>query len=113
MNAPLGEGYHAAAMEVLPAAALAGLSVAALLLARRVRALLADVAELSGRVTELATRLDVAEHDAAGALARTEIAESVLLDKGLADEEDLEAARRRFGDDAPPPADVRGDGELH
>ncbi|HEX9399610.1 MAG TPA: hypothetical protein VF912_05830 [Anaeromyxobacter sp.] len=99
-------------MEVLATAALAGLSVAALLLARRVRALLVDVAELSGRVTELAARLDATEHDAAGALARTEVAELVLLDKGLADEEDLEAARRRFGDDVPP-ADVRGDGELH
>jgi hypothetical protein len=99
-------------MEALPAAALAALSVAALLLARRVRALLAEVAALSARVTELAARLDVAEQDAAGAVARTEIAETVLLEKGLADEEDLEAARRRFGDE-PPPANVRGDGELH
>jgi hypothetical protein len=38
--------------------------------------------------------------------------ESVLLEKGVADEEDLEAARRRFGDDAV--RYVRGrDGEIH
>ena len=99
-------------MEALPAAALAGLSIAAWLLARRVRTLLVELAQLAERVTELSRRLDAAEHDAAGALARTEVAESVLLDKGLADEEDLEAARRRFGDDAAA-AVARGDGDLH
>ena len=62
------------------------------------------------RVEELSTRLGAAEQDAAGALAQTEVAETVLLDKGLADEEDLEAARRRFDGS---PAAVREDGELH
>ncbi len=82
------------------AAALAGLSVLSFLLVRRVRGLLADVAGLSERVKELSTRLDAAEQDVQDALARTEVAETVLLDKGLADEEDLEAARSRFGTDA-------------
>jgi hypothetical protein len=99
-------------MEALPAAALAGVSIAAWLLARRVRTVLAELAQVTERVTELSRRLDAAEHDAAGALARTEVAESVLLDKGLADEEDLEAARRRSGDEAAA-AVARGDGDLH
>ena len=97
-------------MEPLPAAALAGLSVAAFVLARRVRALLGQVAELSARVDGLAARLAAAEDDVAGAFERAEVAENVLLDKGLADEEDLEAARRRpEGADA----DARGNGDLH
>ena len=82
-------------VEPFPAAALAGLSVVALLLARRVRALLGDASALSARVDELAARLAVAEQEVADARARTEAAETVLLDKGLANEEDLEAARRR------------------
>ncbi len=86
-------------MDALAAAALAGLSVLSFLLVRRVRGLLADVAGLSERVKELSTRLDTAEQDVQSALARTEVAETVLLDKGLADEEDLEAARSRFGTD--------------
>ena len=82
-------------MDPLPAAALAGLSVVALLLARRVRALVAAVTELTARVDGLTARVAVAEQDVADASVRTEVAETVLLEKGLADEEDLEAARRR------------------
>jgi hypothetical protein len=99
-------------MEPIAAAALAGLSLVAILLARRVRALGAALADVNERVGELAARLEATEHDVAGALARTEVAETVLLEKGLADEEDLEAARRRFGAEAPP-ADHPRDGELH
>jgi hypothetical protein len=98
------------AVHPLPAAALAGLSVVALLLARRVRALQGEVAELRERVDGIASRLAVAEDDVQGALARTEVAEIVLLEKGIADEEDLEAARGR-PDDAPA-GDVPRD-DLH
>ena len=97
-------------MDSLPAAALAGLSVVAFLLARRVRALLAEVSDLQARVDGLAARLAAAEEDVQGALARTEVAETVLLEKGLADEEDLEAARRRS--DEAPGGDVPRD-DLH
>lgn len=95
-------------MDPLPAAALAGLSIVALLLARRVRALAAELAELREQVDGLSSRLAGAEQDVAGALERTEVAETVLLDKGIADEEDLEAARRR-----PPGSDGDVTGELH
>ncbi len=99
-------------MDVLAATALAGLSAIAFLLVRRVRGLLADVADLSERLGEVSTRLEAAEHDVAGALARTEVAETVLLDKGLADEDDLEAARRRFGE-GHASGEVGRDGDLH
>lgn len=82
-------------MEPLPAAALAGLSVVAFVLARRVRALTGELAAVREQVDGLASRLATSEQDTATALERTEVAETVLLDKGLADEEDLEAARRR------------------
>ncbi len=96
-------------MDVLSAAALAGLTVLSFLLVRRVRGLGAEVETLSERVQDLAARLDAAERDVSAAVGRTEVAETVLLEKGLADEDDLEAARRRF-DEA---ASSAGDGELH
>ncbi len=107
MLAPFRAGTMAG-VDPLPAAALAGLSVIALILARRVRALAGELADLRERVDGLATRLETAEDDVAGALERTEVAEIVLLDKGLADEEDLEAARRR-SDDASAAALARDD----
>ncbi len=112
MNAPAGACSIAPMVVLATAAALAGLSTISFLLVRRVRGLLADVAALAERLKEVSTRLEAAEQDVAGALARTEVAETVLLDKGLADEEDLEAARRRFGD-GHGSAEVRGDGDLH
>ncbi|HEY6003026.1 MAG TPA: hypothetical protein VIV57_09125 [Anaeromyxobacter sp.] len=78
---------------------------------RRVRDLQGDVRALAERVRELSVRLDATEQDAASALAQADVAESVLLEKGVADEDDLEAARARSGGEA---GYVRGrDGELH
>lgn len=85
-------------MDALPAAALAGLSIVALLLARRVRALTGEISDLRAELDGVSSRLAAAEQDVVTALERTEVAETVLLDKGLADEEDLEAARRRPGE---------------
>jgi outer membrane murein-binding lipoprotein Lpp len=97
-------------MDALASAALAGLSALAFVLVRKVRVLARDVAELSGRVHELSGRLQGAEQDVAAAVGRAEVAEAVLLEKGLADEEDLEAARRRSGEAAHDSA--RG-GDVH
>ncbi len=76
-----------------------------------------EVGVLNDRIRELASRVEAAEADVAHAVTRTEIAESLLLDKGIADEEDIEAARRRFDGGDPAPASPRyvpgRDGELH
>lgn len=56
----------------------------------------ATVASLEERLRELTMRVDVAEHDAVAASSHAEVAESVLLEKGYADADDLEAARRRL-----------------
>jgi hypothetical protein len=82
---------------------------------RRERSLAAEMTALSERVRELATRIEAAEADVAHAVTQAEIGESLLLEKGIADEEDIEAMRRRF-DGEPPSAGgyVRGrDGDLH
>ncbi len=97
-------------MQLLAAAAVASLAFVTVLLARRIRALDAETLRLAEQVRELSARLEAAEHGAEGALARVEIAEAVLLDKGVADEEDLEAARARFAGEA---ADVPREGELN
>jgi hypothetical protein len=79
---------------------------------RRVRDLNGEVSALAERVRELSARLEATEHDAASALARADVAESVLVEKGVADEDDLEAARARSGSGEP--GYVRGrDGDLH
>src|SRR5512138_3199841 len=80
---------------------LALLAALSLELVRRLRALAGEVAALTERVHELSTRLESTEHDAANALAQADVAECVLLDKGIFDEEDLEEARARStGSDA-------------
>ena len=90
---------------------LALLAALSLELVRRLRALAGEVAALTERVHDLSTRLESTEHDAANALAQADVAECVLLDKGVFDEEDLEEARARSGV-AEPPARPR-DGELN
>lgn len=97
-------------MSILVAAALALATALVALLARRVHALEGEVAGLAETVGELSVRLDAAERDAATALARADVAESVLLEKGLADEDDLEAARARS---TGPEAGGAREGDLH
>lgn len=84
-------------------------------LRRRERLLAAEVGMLTERIEELSARVEAAEADVAHALTQTEIAESLLVEKGVADEDDIEAVRQRYvADDAPPPAFVRGrDGDPH
>jgi hypothetical protein len=84
-------------MPALVLAVLALPSAALVWLARRERALVAELATVRARLDELTARLDGAEQDVARALTQAEIAESVLVEKGVADEEDLEAMRERFG----------------
>jgi hypothetical protein len=79
---------------------------------RRIRTQDAQLEALQERLRELSARLDATEQDAANALAQADIAESVLLDKGVADEEDLEAARARTTTDAFGHPRARSD-ELH
>src|SRR5512133_1914095 len=92
--------------------ALALLAALSLELVRKLRALATEVATLTERVHEVSGRLEVAEQDAASARAQADVAECVLLDKGIFDEEDLEEARARSGGAPESPARPP-DGELN
>ena len=84
---------------------------------RRERRLTGELTELTERIRELAARVEAAEADVAHAVTQSEISESLLLEKGIADEEDIEAARRRFDGGEPSASSSRyvpgRDGDLH
>src|SRR5512140_2215776 len=101
----------------LSAAALAtaGATAGWFRLVRRERALRSELSGMAERMRELATRVEAAEADVAHAVTAAEISESLLVEKGIADEEDLEEARRRFnGGDPPAPRYLpERDGDLN
>jgi len=84
---------------------------------RSERRLVGTVKDLSERIRELSARVEAAEADVAHAVTQAEISESLLLEKGIADEEDIEAARRRFDGGDPSASSSRylpdRDGDLH
>lgn len=97
-------------------ALLAALVTSLVHLRKREQAVTAQLAGLTERIRELQVRVDAAEADVAHAVTQCDIAESLLLEKGVADEEDIEEVRRRFGDADAGSADSsqeRGGGELH
>lgn len=109
--APVGAGSMFA-MSVLLLVALAAVAALAIRLARVRRSHAAELAALAERVGELSARVEVAEQDVAQALTHARVAGALLLDKGIADEDDVEAVRRRFDESGVHSARNRG-GELH
>ena len=99
-------------MALLLAVAAAALCLVALRLWRLRRAHAAELSAVSARVTEISARLEAAEHDVAQAVSHARVAGMLLLDKGIADEEEVEAARRRVDEGGASLARNRG-GELH
>lgn len=69
----------------------------------------ATISSLEEQLRQLTMRVDVAEHDAVAASAHAEVAESVLLEKGYADADDLEAARLRLEGEPVGGSRARGD----
>lgn len=92
-------------------ASLGGIAIAALLAERR--AARRELDSLASHVAELSGRVQGAEQSAAEAVARAEVAESVLIEKGIADQEELEAARRRYDAEGEPGYVRARDGALH
>ena len=76
---------------------LAAAAAALVRSARRERFVLERLAAMQERIREVGTRVDAAEQDVALAVTQAAMAEALLLDKGIADEEELEDFRRRFG----------------
>jgi type II secretory pathway pseudopilin PulG len=84
-------------MTVLLALALAALLAAvALRWHRREQALRRGLEALGEQLRALSARLDAAEGDLGSALSSAGVAESLLLEKGIADEDEVEATRRRL-----------------
>jgi len=91
-------------------AAASGLAVA---VSRALRARAAEARALSEEVRKLAGRLESLEGDIARTSLRADVAETVLLEKGVADEEDLDEARRYFEQNGQPRYMRERDGNLH
>jgi len=67
----------------------------------------------SEELQRLASRLEPVERELARTSLRADVAEALLLEKGIADEEDLEEARRYFEQHGQPRHLRDRDGNLH
>jgi hypothetical protein len=99
LNAPPGTASMPAVTAFLAALSLALLAASWSHARRRERQLTSRMSMLEERLREVSTRVEAAEADVAHAVTQVDITEVLLLEKGVADEEDLEAARRRFDSD--------------
>ena len=72
-----------------------------------------EAAGLAEQVRGIATRVESVEAEVSRTTLRADVAETVLLEKGVADEEDLEEARRYFEQNTQPRYDRQRDGNLH
>jgi hypothetical protein len=98
---------------LLLGAVIAVAAGAALVAARAVRSQAAALQALREEVRALSGRLDALEVETARVTLRADVAEAVLVEKGVADEEDLEEARRSFEEEyVPPRHDRERDGNL-
>jgi len=102
---------HAIALAAGTAAAALAAGTAAALVA--LRASRQRSQRLSEEVDRLTSRLDEIEQATAHLAVQAEATECVLLDKGIADEQDLESARRSLEAREHPGYLAERDGELH
>ena len=110
---PGRDGYHAPDMlDLLLIAAIVGplamLARHAWLARRHDAELRARVEGLGARLDQVQARLEVTEQDLALALSQTGVAEGLLMEKGIADADEVEDMRRRLVTDGSAP----GDGEA-
>ena len=87
---------------------LAALALHAWLARRREAGLRATLEGLGQRLDQVQARLEVTEQDLALALSQTGVAEGLLLEKGIADADEVEDMRRRLVTEGTVP----GDGEA-
>jgi hypothetical protein len=73
----------------------------------------AEAQRLADQVRGIAARVESVETEVSRNALRVDATETVLLEKGVADEEDLEEARRYFEEHASPRYDRQRDGSLH
>ena len=73
----------------------------------------AEAAGLAEQVRGMAARIEAVEAEVSRSALRIDVAETVLLEKGVADEEDLEETRRYFEQNVSSRYDRQRDGSLH
>jgi hypothetical protein len=73
----------------------------------------AEAEGLAEQVRGIASRIESVEAEVSRTALRADVAETVLIEKGVADEEDLEEARRYFEQNTQPRYDRQRDGNLH
>jgi DNA-binding NarL/FixJ family response regulator len=98
---------------LVPLAALATATAFAFAALEAVKAARKEARELAEKLRELSTRLEATEQEVARAAMQADVAELVLLDKGVADEEDIEALRRQFEEQSQGAYVRDRDGNLH
>ncbi|HTP50858.1 MAG TPA: hypothetical protein VMK42_09180 [Anaeromyxobacteraceae bacterium] len=86
---------------------------AAALVGRAMRSRAAEAHTLSDEMRKLTSRLDSLQDEVARTSLRADVAETVLLEKGVADEEEMEEARRYFEQHGHPRYVRERDGSLH
>ncbi len=98
---------------LVPLAALATTTAIALAALEAVKAARREVRDLTEKVRELSARLEATEQEVARTAMQADVAELVLLDKGVADEEDIEALRRQFEEQSQGATARDRDGTVH
>jgi hypothetical protein len=73
----------------------------------------AEADGLAELVRGIAARVESVEAEVSRTALRADVAETVLIEKGVADEEDLEATRRYIEQNVPARYDRERDGSLH
>jgi hypothetical protein len=101
-------------MWLIAASATCGIAVVfAIQLARSQQRLLREMRALRSRLRSISERVESVERSVGEATTQAEVAGAVLLEKGIADEEELEAARRRSEPNSGEPVPVRGTRTIH
>ena len=94
---------------------MAAVIVAALLTALNARSRANENNALADQLAQINARLEAAERNAQVAFTQCQVSANVLIEKGLADEEDFERMQRRFEaattEEAKP--EPTGDGTVH
>lgn len=85
----------------------------AALVMRAMRARAAEARTLLDELKKVSARIEPLEQEMSRISLRADVAETVLLEKGIADEEDLEEARRFFEEHGQPRYLRERDGNLH
>ncbi|HVP69530.1 MAG TPA: hypothetical protein VMT17_19935 [Anaeromyxobacteraceae bacterium] len=80
---------------------------------RALRARAAEARALGDELRKVSGRLDSLEGELSRTSLRADVAETVLIEKGVADEEDLDEARRYFEQNGQPRYVRERDGNLH